>query len=334
MFFTMLLVSALVILLIAPSAGHARTHTFFITKEQAYNGMLRADIPPALVIDDGDTVVFNTVMLLGGNLSPEMSFDDMLALRTEMKEKGIGVYAFTGPFHINGAEPGDTLEVRIRRIVPGKYAVTHIYPDHMNIGGLPEGFSKGFLKPLCLSEDRKTIEFAPGVTLRTRPFLGTMAVAPRPGEELPPAVPGYFAGNMDNKELVEGTTLYIPVNVRGALFMAADAHAVQGDGEVSIAAAETYFEEVELQFVVRKDLKLHYPLAESPTHWIVMGFHHDLDEAMKMAIREAISFLMREKGFSREEAFSLCSLSVDFRVTQVVDGDKGVHGMIPKSIFS
>ncbi|TDY63263.1 acetamidase/formamidase [Aminivibrio pyruvatiphilus] len=334
MLFALLLFSALAFLLLAPSAGQARTRPFFITKEQAYNGMLRADIPPALVIDDGDTVVFNTVMLLGGNLSPEMSFDDMLALRTEMKEKGIGVYAFTGPFHINGAEPGDTLEVRIRRIVPGKYAVTHIYPDHMNIGGLPEGFSKGFLKPLFLSQDRKTIEFAPGVTLKTRPFLGTMAVAPRPGEELPPAVPGYFAGNMDNKELVEGTTLYIPVNVRGALFMAADAHAVQGDGEVSIAAAETYFEEVELQFVVRKDLKLHYPLAESPTHWIVMGFHHDLDEAMKMAIREAISFLMREKGLSREEAFSLCSLSVDFRVTQVVDGDKGVHGMIPKSIFS
>ncbi len=334
MLFALLLFSALAFLLLAPSAGQARTRPFIITKEQAYNGMLRADIPPALVIDDGDTVVFNTVMLLGGNLSPEMSFDDMLALRTEMKEKGIGVYAFTGPFHINGAEPGDTLEVRIRRIVPGKYAVTHIYPDHMNIGGLPEGFSKGFLKPLFLSQDRKTIEFAPGVTLKTRPFLGTMAVAPRPGEELPPAVPGYFAGNMDNKELVEGTTLYIPVNVRGALFMAADAHAVQGDGRVSIAAAETYFEEVELQFVVRKDLKLHYPLAESPTHWIVMGFHHDLDEAMKMAIREAISFLMREKGLSREEAFSLCSLSVDFRVTQVVDGDKGVHGMIPKSIFS
>lgn len=334
MLFALLLLSVLALLLLAPSAGQAETRPFFITKEQAYNGMLRSDIPPALVIDDGDTVIFNTVMLMGGNLSPEMTFDDMLALRTEMKEKGIGVYAFTGPFHINGAEPGDTLEVRIRRLVPGKYAVTHIYPDHMNIGGLPEGFSKGFLKPLFLSQDRKTIEFAPGVTLKTRPFLGTMAVAPRPGEELPPAVPGYFAGNMDNKELVEGTTLYIPVNVRGALFMAADAHAVQGDGEVSIAAAETYFEEAELQFVVRKDMELHYPLAESPTHWIVMGFHRDLDEAMKMAIREAVSFLMREKGLSREDAYSLCSLSVDFRVTQVVDGDKGIHGMIPKSIFS
>ncbi len=332
MLFALLLFSALAFLLLAPSAGQARTRPFFITKEQAYNGMLRADIPPALVIDDGDTVVFNTVMLLGGNLSPEMSFDDMLALRTEMKEKGIGVYAFTGPFHINGAEPGDTLEVRIRRIVPENTPSPTSIPT-MNIGGLPEGFSKGFLKPLSCrrTEDHR---IRPRRDPQNQPFLGTMAVAPRPGEELPPAVPGYFAGNMDNKELVEGTTLYIPVNVRGALFMAADAHAVQGDGEVSIAAAETYFEEVELQFVVRKDLKLHYPLAESPTHCIVMGFHHDLDEAMKMAIREAISSLMREKGLSREEAFSLCSLSVDFRVTQVVDGDKGVHGMIPKSIFS
>ena len=324
----------LIAMVLAAKPCEAKTHSFFIEKEQAYNGMLRADISPALVIDDGDSVVFNTVMLMGGELSPEMTFDEMLALRGEMKEKGIGVYAFTGPFLINGAEPGDTLEVRVKRIVPGKYAVTHIYPDPMGIGGLPEGFEKGFLKPLFLSEDRKTIEYVPGVTLQVRPFLGTMAVAPRPGEVLPPAVPGYFAGNMDNRELVAGSTLYIPVNVPGALFMAADAHAVQGDGEVSIAAAETYFEEVELQFVVRKDIKLHYPLAETPTHWIVMGFHQDLDEAMKMAIREAVSFLMREKSLSREEAYSLCSLAVDFHVTQVVDGDKGIHGMIPKSIFS
>ncbi len=321
------------LLLLAASPSEAKTHSFFIKKEQAYNGMLRSDISPVLTIEDGDTVVFNTVMLMAGDLSPEMTFDEMFARRNRMKEEGLGLYAFTGPFFVRGAEPGDVLEVRIKRIVPGKYAVTHIYPDGTGIGGLPEGFERGFLKPLFLSEDRKAIPFVSGVTIPVRPFLGTMAVAPRPGEEHPPAIPGYFAGNMDNKELGAGSTLYLPVNVPGALFMAADAHAVQGDGEVSIAAAETYFEEVEAEFIVRKDLTLRMPMAETPDHWIVMSFHKDLDEAMKGAIREAIAFLEREKGLSREEAYSLCSLAVDFRVTQVVDGDKGIHGMIPKSIF-
>ena len=331
--FPILFIALTLLLLFAASPSEAKTHSFFIKKEQAYNGALRSDIPPALTIDDGDTVVFNTVMLMAGELSPDMTFDEMFARRNRMKDQGIGLYAFTGPFFVKGAEPGDVLEVRIKRIVPGEYAVTHIYPDDTGIGGLPEGFETGYLKPLRLSDDRKTIPFAPGVTIPVRPFLGTMAVAPRPGEEHPPAVPGYFAGNMDNKELGAGSTLYIPVNVPGALFMAADAHAVQGDGEVSIAAAETYFEEVELEFVVRKDLPLHFPMAETADHWIVMDFHKDLDEAMKGAIREAIRFLEREKGLSRKEAYSLCSLAVDFRVTQVVDGDKGIHGMIPKSIF-
>ncbi|MGI6253342.1 MAG: acetamidase/formamidase family protein [Aminivibrio sp.] len=334
MVFALLALCAIAMLFLAPRRAYARTHSFFITEEQGYNGMLRADIPPALTIDDGDTVVFNTLMLLGGKLSPEMTFDEMFAVRGGFIEKGLGTYAFTGPFYVNGAEPGDVLEIRVKRLVPGKHAVTHIYPDPMGIGGLPEGFEKGWLKGIYLSEDRKSFEFVPGVTVPVRPFLGAMAVAPREGEVLPPAVPGYFGGNMDNKELVEGTTLYLPVNVPGALFMAADAHAAQGDGEVSIAAAETYFEETELQFVVRKDMKLTYPMAESPTHWITMGFHKDLDEAMKIAIRESIAFLMAEKGLSREEAYSLCSLAVDFHVTQVVDGDKGIHGMIPKAIFT
>lgn len=329
----LLIAFALAFLLAAPSVASAKTHSFFIKDEEAYSGPLRSDIPPVLTIDNGDSVIFNTVMLFAGKLSPEMTFDEMFAVRTKLMEEGMGAYAFTGPFYINGAEEGDALEVRTKRIVPGKYAVTHIYPDSMGIGGLPKGFEKGWLKGLYLSEDRTTIEFAPGIVLPVRPFLGTMAVAPKAGEVRPAAVPGYFAGNMDNKELVVGTSLFVPVNVPGALFLAADAHALQGDGEVSIAAAETYFEEVELEFIVHKDMSLNLPMAETPTHWISMGFHKDLDEAVKIAIGEAVDFLMRKKGLSRADAYALCSLAADFRVTQVVDGDKGIHGMIPKDIF-
>ena len=145
--------------------------------------------------------------------------------------------------------------------------------------------------------------------------------------------PGYYAGNIDNKELVEGTTLYIPASVEGGMFMAADAHAVQGDGEVCVSASETYFEEVELEFVVRKDMKLSSPMAENATHWIAMGFNEDLNLAAKNAIRNAVDFLTSKQPLSPEDAYTLCSLAVDFRITQIVDGVKGVYAMIPKSIF-
>jgi len=331
--FLCLLVLVLLFFTLYAVPSDAKTHTFMIPKEQAYNSNIQSDIPPVLTIDSGDTVIFNTVMLLEGKLAADMTIEQVLELRKDFQARKAGIYAFTGPFYVNGAEPGDVLEIRIKRIVPGAYGVTYIYPGEMGLGGLPEGSKKGYFTTLRYSPDKKTTEFKPGITLQLRPFLGTMALAPKPGEIHPPAVPNYFAGNMDNKELVAGTTLFVPVNVPGALFMAADAHGLQGDGEVCITASETYFEEVELEFVVRKDLKLELPMAESPTHWIVMGFHKDLNEAMKIAIREAIAFLTKNKGLTSEEAYALCSLAVDFRVTQVVDGNKGIHGMIPKDIF-
>ena len=322
-----------VLLTAIPSVS--KVHTFKIAPEQAYNGWLESTIPPVLTIDNGDTVIFNTVMLLEGKLRADITIQELLALRKDILARGNGIYAFTGPFFIKGAEPGDVLEIRIKRIVPGDYAVNSIYPDAMNIGGLAnEGISKeGISRTLRYSPDKKSTAFKPGITLPLRPFLGFMGVAPKPGEKRPSAVPDYFAGNIDNKEMIVGTTLFVPVNVPGALFMAADAHGLQGDGEVCVTAAETYFKEVELQFIVRKDMKLERPMAESPTHWITMGFHQDLNEAMRIALRDAVAFLSAAKGLTKEEAYSLCSLAVDFRVTQIVDGNKGIHGMIPKSIF-
>jgi acetamidase/formamidase len=317
--------------------SESKVHTFKITPEQAYNGYWESTIPPALTINDGDTVIFNTAMLFEGKLKPGMTVKELLALRDEIVARGNGVYAFTGPFFINGAEPGDVLEVRIKRIELGETGVAYVYPDERKAGGLPDGtggFKDGFFKDFKFSTDKKTAEFLPGITIPLRPFLGTMGVSPKPGERRPPAVPDYFAGNMDNKELVAGTTLYIPVNVPGALFMAADAHAVQADGEVCITGIETALEEVELEFIVRKDMKLDLPMAETPTHWITMGFHQDLNEAMRIALREAINFISTNKNMSREEAYMLCSMVVDFRVTQIVDGNRGIHSMIPKSVFA
>ncbi|KPK90151.1 MAG: hypothetical protein AMJ94_10180, partial [Deltaproteobacteria bacterium SM23_61] len=175
--------------------------------------------------------------------------------------------------------------------------------------------------------------FAPGVVIPLRPFMGVMGVAPKPGEKRPAAVPDYFGGNIDNKELVAGTTLFLPVHVPGALFSTGDAHAVQGDGEVNVTAIETAMEEAVFRFLVRKDMKLERPMAETPAHWITMGFHRDLDEAVKIALRDAIQFISRTKGLTPADAYALSSLAVDLRVTQIVDGNKGIHAMIPKAVF-
>ena len=320
-------------LLISSVFAAGKVHKFVATPENAYNALLHSEIPPQLTIDSGDTVIFNTLPLLEGKLKAGMTIDDVLALRKEVLSRNNRAYAFTGPFYINGAEPGDVLEIRIKKIVPGDWGITYNYPGSMKLGTVPDYVEEGWAKTVYLSKDKKSIELFPNVIIPVKPFLGTMALSPKKGEIRNSAGPGYYAGNMDNKELVVGTTLFVPVSVPGALFMAADAHAVQGDGEVSITAIETYFEEVVLEFIVRKDMTLERPMAESPTHWITMGFNPSLDEALRIALKDAIDFLIEKKGLSKNEAYALCSQAVDFRITQSVDGDKGVHGMIPKSIF-
>jgi acetamidase/formamidase len=175
--------------------------------------------------------------------------------------------------------------------------------------------------------------FAPGIEVPLHPFFGSMGIAP-PADAgtISSAPPWIHAGNLDNKELVEGTTLYIPVHTKGALFEVGDGHAGQGNGEVDITAMETALNGT-FRFVVRKDLHLKWPRAETPTHYIVMGMNDELSVAAKQAVREMIDFLVTEKGLSREDAYSLSSIAGDFCITQLVDGNKGVHGMLAKSIF-
>ena len=176
-------------------------------------------------------------------------------------------------------------------------------------------------------------KFADGIEIPLHPFFGSMGVAPvRQLGKINSAPPGVYAGNLDNKELVEGTTLYIPVHAAGALFEVGDGHAGQGNGEVDITAMETSLIGT-FQFVVRKDMKLTWPRGETPTHWIAMGIDKDLNQALVIAVKEAIDFLVTEKHMTREDAYALCSVAVDFNVTQAVDGTKGIHAMIPKSIF-
>jgi len=164
------------------------------------------------------------------------------------------------------------------------------------------------------------------------PFFGSMGVAPA-GGKIDSAPPFAHAGNMDNKELVAGTTLYIPVAAKGALFEAGDGHAGQGNGEVDITAMETYLSGT-FKFIVHKHKELIWPRAETPNYYISMGFSKDLKEATEHALRDMISFLMEEKHLTRDEAYMLSSVAVDLDITQLVDGNVGVHAMCPKNIFT
>ncbi|MDR3590413.1 MAG: acetamidase/formamidase family protein [Negativicutes bacterium] len=311
-----------------------KTVTLPAMPETTYTGYFDNSQPPVLAIDSGDTVSLETMGLLDGDLAPGLTLDKLLQLRQKYAAENRTGHTLTGPIYVNGAEPGDVLEVRIIKLIPGPYAVNYTIPGTVaSFGTLPEDFPEGQVKDFALDLERMTTAFSDDIEIPLRPFLGVMAVAPAAPGRLSTAPPREFGGNIDCKELVAGSTLYLPVFVEGALFSAGDAHAAQGDGEVCITALETPLDECVLQFVVRKDMKLFRPMAETPSHWITFGFHPELEEAAKTALRDMIDFLVAAKGLTRLDAYSLCSIAADLRVTQLVDGNKGIHAMLAKSIF-
>jgi acetamidase/formamidase len=211
------------------------------------------------------------------------------------------------------------------------YGVTGFVPNN---GTLPDDFPYTRFKLIRFNIGAAVAEFAPGVRLRLAPFFGSIGVAPNPlVGRISSGPPGPHTGNLDNKELIAGSTLFLPVHVPGALLSMGDGHAMQGDGEVTLTALETSLRGT-VEVNVQKGKHLNWPRAETPTHYITMGLHTDLDEAARLATREMIDFLVTEKGMNRDDAYILCSLAADLRVTQVVDGTKGIHAMLAKSIFA
>ncbi len=301
-------------------------------------GHYDAKTTPVLRIKSGDTVEVRTLItsspsrLEGAGVPPEQVEPSLRDIHKEVTTKGPGGHILNGPIFVEGAEPGDVLEVKIHSI---KLAIPYAYNAFgRTSGAIPEDFPYSKMKIIPLDADKMVARFAEGIEVPLRPFFGSMGVAPPEASgKISSAPPGIHAGNLDNKELVAGTTLFIPVHVKGALFEVGDGHAGQGDGEVDITALETSLIG-SLEFIVRKDKHLRWPRAETPTHYIAMGIDKDLSEAMKIAVRESVDLLVTEKGLSRDDAYMLSSVAVDFRVTQVVDGTKGVHAMIPKSIFT
>ncbi len=301
-------------------------------------GYYAASAPPVLRVASGDTVEVHTLITssppaLEGAGVPAGEVEQALRdIYARVTDKGPGGHILDGPIFVEGAEPGDVLEVRIldARLALG-YAYNGFRPG---AGFLPDDYPYARMKVIPLDSTRMVARFAPGIEIPLHPFFGSMGVAPPPASgRISSAPPWMHAGNLDNKELVAGTTLYIPVFAPGALFDVGDGHAGQGNGESDITALETSLVGT-FQLVVRKDMHLLWPRAETPTHVITMGFNEDLTEATRLAIRQMIDYLVAERHLSRDDAYMLVSVAGDVEVTQLVDGNKGVHVMLPKAIFT
>ncbi|MEO7681931.1 MAG: acetamidase/formamidase family protein [Sphingomonas sp.] len=320
--------------------GAARTFDLPATPQTVAWGHYEAGTKPALTIKSGDTVVVHTVLtnsptgLEKAGVAPADVEPSLRALfaGVPVADRGPGGHILTGPIAIEGAAPGDTLEVRILKV---DLAIPYAYNAfRYGAGFLTDDFPYARMKIIPLDRKAMMARFAPGIDVPLHPFFGSMGVAPPPAfgryDSAPPTING---GNMDDKALIAGTTLYLPVHAAGALFQVGDGHAGQGNGEVDITALETSLTGT-LQFVLHKGQETPYPRAETPTHYIAMGFDDDLSNATRKALRNMIDFLVATRGMTRDDAYMLISVAGDVEVTELVDRNKGVHIMLPKAVFT
>ncbi len=298
-------------------------------------GYYWSEATPALRVHTGDYVTVRTVLTstperLEAAGVPADQVEKELRDVQAVKERGPGGHVLTGPIYIEEAEPGDVLEVRFQAI---DLAIPYGYNAIGQAGFLSDEIFERKMRIINLDSKRMLGHFSDGIEIPLHPFFGSVGVAPpKEAGRWNSAPPWIHAGNLDNKELVAGTSLFIPVAVKGALLEIGDGHAAQGNGEVDITAIETSLIG-HLQLIVHKGKPQHWPRAESPTHYISMGCDRDLNAATHIAVREMIAWLMQEKNMSQADAYMLCSVAADVDITQLVDGNVGVHVMLPKKVF-
>ncbi|HKB77350.1 MAG TPA: acetamidase/formamidase family protein [Myxococcales bacterium] len=315
-----------------------RTHRLDPSPTTVAWGHYDAAAKPALRISSGDTVIVRTLITstparLEKAGVPAAEVEPALReIDKSVTDKGPGGHILTGPIFVEGAEPGDALEVHIDK---AELAIPYAYNGFgVGRGFLPDDFPYSRTRIIPLDARRMVARFAEGIEVPLRPFFGSIGVAPPPSMgRIDSAPPGLHGGNLDNKDLTAGSVLYLPVYVPGGLLEIGDGHAAQGNGEVDITAIETSLVGT-FRVMVRKDLHLTWPRAETPTHWIAMGMDRDLWSAAKMAVRQAVDLLASQQGLSRDDAYMLASVACDVEVTQLVDGNVGVHVRIPKAIFT
>ena len=327
-----------------PAEKHAnkdegRVHVVESNNQTVHLGVFDTSLAPILTIDSGDTVSYpNTWSHFLNQMQPGVPVEKLAELRKA--NPGRGPHSIVGPIAVNGAEPGDVLEIRYKRLRPFPWGAVFNNPGSLGTGLLAQDYPQGQVKYLDLDLKNMNAAFNQNIKIPLKPFQGTLGVAP-PDGYYPPVAPGVtssvppgpHAGNVDLSEMAEGSTMFIPVWKPGALIFTGDSHAVQGDGEINLSALETRMQEMRIQVVLHKQKNFSWPIAETPTHWILLGLDKDLNVAMTLAARNAIKFLASRAGLTELDAYALCSIAVSFRVTQVVDIVRGVHAMIPKSLF-
>ena len=296
-------------------------------------GYFDATRAPVLTVKSGDHVTVDTV---SGSPAVVPSSDfyvppELLEIHTQTAGHPMGPHILTGPVAIEGARPGHVLEVRILEVnLRQNWGYNAIRPL---AGTLPDDFPDMRLMHIPLDLARNVATLPWGLELPLKPFFGILGVAPPPNwGRITSIVPRSHGGNIDNKELVPGATLYLPIFAEGGLFSCGDGHAAQGDGEVCVTAIETALQGT-FQLILRDDIALNYPRAETPTHYVTMGMDPDLDQCAVVALRDMLRLITEKTNLSKEEAYTLCSIAADLHVTQTVNGSKGIHVMLAKSLL-
>jgi acetamidase/formamidase len=304
-----------------------KVHVLPATLETTQWGWFDNSQPPVLRVHSGDTNLLETMMHSHTQVVPGVTIEQIKKLRTDFP--GRGPHTLTGPIYIEEAQPGDVLKVRLNRIIPRAYATNFNVPGMF--GQFPSVFQDGQVKYLFLDLDSMKTEFLPGIVLPIRPFPGTLAVARKDPGRYSSVPPGEYAGNMDIRDFVTGSTLYVPVHVPGALLWSGDSHAGQGNGEVNLTAIETAYKEFNITVEVVKGKPLDFPRIETAKSWITMGFDQDLNKAWAQAKAQTIKFLSEQRSLSAEQAEKLMVSVSDCRVSQVVNIKKGIHCLNPKN---
>ncbi|MES2029734.1 MAG: acetamidase/formamidase family protein [Pseudomonadota bacterium] len=310
------------------------TQTIQPTPSTVHWGYFDATVKPIATIEPGEIIVMNSVSGANDHLPTDTGMTirpELLAIGDALKPE-LGPHIMTGPVAVSGAMPGDALRVEILDVQLADDWGYMLFKPGM--GTLPDDFDS--FRRIHIGLDRATgaVKTPWGMTLQAAPFFGVMGVAPKPAAgRLSSTMPSHFGGNMDNKELGAGSTLYLPVWTEGGLFSCGDGHAVQGDGEVCVTAVETGLTGT-FRIDLVKNAQLEAPYAETRDHLITMAFDPDLDEAARVALRRMIAMIVARTALTSEEAYFLCSLSADVRVTQLVNLDKGIHVMMPLAILN
>ena len=315
------------------------THVLASTKETVQVGVMDPSLPAVLTIDSGDVVQYPDTWYMWGN-EPQfgMSFEDREPIRRKYAQ---GPYSMPGPVAIRGAEPGDVIECRMLKLRPSAWGWNSA--PH-GVGALPDDFATPYLHYIRFDDDRTSAGFTDGVRIPLRPIQGVISVQPASDKPVSAILTGAWGGNIVLSELVAGTSLFLPVQVPGGKMWTGDSHAAQGDGVVNQTAIETAMDDLQIQYVLHKGRALWGPIAETPTHWITLGYSNDsLDDAITAALRNAIAWISAATQLSGQDVYALYSIVGSFRVTQYAHQlgtvyssvpAKTVHGMLPKTVFA